>query len=226
MKITKIEWCDCTINPVIGCKRGCPYCYARRMNNRFNWTPDFSIPQFFSERLKQIKGKKPKSIFMDSMSDIEFWTNKWIEEILCAIHKNPQHNYIFLTKSSALPYNLFYKQTFEDSKNLFFGKTVTINKQIEFTDNYNFDFLSIEPLHGPLNLRIKKKVRLKQIIIGAETGNRKDKIIPKKEWIDSIVKQADEYGVRVFMKDSLIPIVGEENMRRDLVWAIRPKEEL
>jgi len=57
-----------------------------------------------------------------------------------------------------------------------------------------------------------------QVIIGAETGNRKEKVIPKKEWIDSLCKQADEFGIKVFMKDSLIPIVGEKNMRRELIW--------
>lgn len=25
MKKTKIDWCDCTVNPVIGCKNGCAY---------------------------------------------------------------------------------------------------------------------------------------------------------------------------------------------------------
>ena len=30
MKKTKIDWCDCTINPVVGCKNGCKYCYAAR----------------------------------------------------------------------------------------------------------------------------------------------------------------------------------------------------
>ena len=218
MKVTKIEWCDCTINPVIGCKRGCPYCYARRMNNRFNWTPDFSIPQFFSERLKQIKGKKPKSIFMDSMSDIEFWQPEWIKEVLLAIKKKPQHKYIFLTKNNALPYDFFYDKTFVKSNNIYFGKSVTFNSQVKFTDSFNFDFLSVEPVLEKVSLDIRPNKMLKQIIIGAETGNRKGKVIPKKEWIDDLCAQADSAEIMVFMKDSLIPIVGEENMRRELIW--------
>lgn len=35
MNKTKIEWCDSTWNPVTGCYHGCPYCYARRMVERF-----------------------------------------------------------------------------------------------------------------------------------------------------------------------------------------------
>ena len=30
---TKIEWCSHTWNPVTGCQRGCPYCYARAIVN-------------------------------------------------------------------------------------------------------------------------------------------------------------------------------------------------
>ena len=30
MNKTKIEWCDSTLNSVVGCTYGCPYCYARK----------------------------------------------------------------------------------------------------------------------------------------------------------------------------------------------------
>ena len=35
MNKTKIEWCDATWNPVVGCKHGCDYCYAKRIAARF-----------------------------------------------------------------------------------------------------------------------------------------------------------------------------------------------
>ncbi len=35
MNKTSIDWCDFTWNPVTGCRRGCPYCYARAMARRF-----------------------------------------------------------------------------------------------------------------------------------------------------------------------------------------------
>lgn len=48
------------------------------------------------------------------------------------------------------------------------------------------------------------------VIIGAETGNRKGKVIPKKEWIESIVASCIENNVPIFMKNSLKEIWGEE----------------
>jgi protein gp37 len=35
MKNTKIDWAGSTWNPVTGCKNDCPYCYARRIAERF-----------------------------------------------------------------------------------------------------------------------------------------------------------------------------------------------
>ena len=56
------------------------------------------------------------------------------------------------------------------------------------------------------------------VIIGAETGNRKGKVTPQPEWIHKIVEEAKEYNVPVFMKDSLIPIIGEDQMLREFPW--------
>lgn len=48
------------------------------------------------------------------------------------------------------------------------------------------------------------------IIVGAETGSRKDKVIPRREWIENIVEQCRKYNIPVFMKPSLTDIWGEE----------------
>ena len=238
MKKTKIDWCDSTINPVVGCPRGCEYCYARKMNDRFKWIPDFSKPQFFPERLKQFESKKPKSIFINSMSDIEYWTGEQMKSTISVIKANKHHKYIFLTKAGSAPYDLFFYHSFHqkneeksslniktadaaEGQHVFLGKTITGQADITFTDYYNFDFLSIEPIHEAITLgNTRKGSNLKQVIIGAETGNRKGKVIPKKEWIDSIVKQADRYGIKIFMKESLRKIMSKEFRQDKLIWAV------
>ena len=58
------------------------------------------------------------------------------------------------------------------------------------------------------------------IIIGAETGNRKGKVIPQKQWIDDIVKQADERKVKVFMKESLRQLMGKDFRQDRLIWEV------
>ncbi|MBR1494285.1 MAG: hypothetical protein IJ601_04485 [Acidaminococcaceae bacterium] len=56
------------------------------------------------------------------------------------------------------------------------------------------------------------------IVTGAETGNRKDKIVPKRKWVAGLADVCKREEIPLFMKDSLIPIIGEENMRREFPW--------
>jgi len=217
MKQTKIEWCDTTINPVVGCPRGCEYCYARRMNGRkLPWSiSDFSKPEFRPYALKALKSKKPKSIFMNSMSDIEFWSNEQANFVYDAIVANPQHRYIFLTKGS---------KTMTRRDYIFNGMTITSQNDIKNIHG-NIDFLSIEPILEPIYLleeadpnRRASIETLKVVILGAETGNRKGRIIPQKEWLDDIVAQCDSHGISVFMKNSLKQLMGADFRQDTLPW--------
>ena len=47
------------------------------------------------------------------------------------------------------------------------------------------------------------------IIVGAETGRRKDKVIPKREWIEKLVDLCNKAEIPIFMKSSLADIWGE-----------------
>ena len=74
-----IEWTDATWNPVTGCTKispGCKHCYAERMANRLkamgqpNYRNGFEVtlqPQMLELPLQW---KKPKRIFVNSMSDL------------------------------------------------------------------------------------------------------------------------------------------------------------
>lgn len=229
MKKTKIDWCDCTINPVVGCQNGCKYCYGEKINCRFHIVKNWKQPEYFPERLKQFESKKPKSVFIDSMSDIGCWRQEWYDEVMNAIGNNAQHRYIALTKrpDGFLANNTSYAaRRGRLIRNFFVGVSVTSKLSFAHYGSvlHYFDFLSIEPLLAPVGLidwAINQRTsNIKLLIIGAETGTRADKVIPQKEWVDDIVSQADAAGVSVFMKDSLRAIMGDDFRQDKLLWEV------
>ena len=76
--------------------------------------------------------------------------------------------------------------------------------------------LSIEPLRGDAAKFIDFEY-FAWAIIGAETGNRKGKIAPRREWVENIVGACKAAGVPVFMKDSLADIWGGP-LLREFPW--------
>jgi len=185
-------------------------------------------PTFYRNRLSEPQHtKKPQNIFVCSMADLfgEWVPQEWIDEIRVACSKADWHNYLFLTKNPS-GYEKIYKYELDYSPYFWFGTTVTDDASFAERGYELFEvthgcrqphrFLSIEPLHGQIKEKsLRNACLLDWIIIGAETGNRKGKVTPKREWIDDIVSACDRGGVPVFMKNSLIPIMGEENMRRE-----------
>lgn len=175
-----IGWADFTWNPITGCKRGCEYCYARKIHNRFNKTP-FSDIVFHEGRLKDpLKVKKPSKIFVGSMSDIEYWKPYMIAGVFSIVScEGNYHTYMFLSKFSHCYHEYYPKNTMQ-------GLTETLQRPATFRYHSRLPrpFVSIEPIMGKLIYDIPDRIEL--IIVGAETGNRKDKVIPQKEWIQSI----------------------------------------
>lgn len=230
MKKTKIEWCDSTWNPVTGCLHGCEYCYARRIAERFadktNLTyvdgvkpshlknipyPYGFFPTLHPDRLEEpARMTKPRNIFVCSMADLfgNWVPQEWIQEVFNACEKAPQHNYLFLTKNPKR-YEKVLDRYFP--QNMWFGwsQDGPVGDALKHETHHSIQsFVSLEPFLRPfetMNIR-----GVDWVIIGAETGNRKGKVIPQKEWIDKIVHQCKECGVPVFMKDSLIEIMGDE----------------
>ena len=221
MKKTKIDWCDSTINCVYGCPNGCKYCYGNVMNNRFHYCKDWKVPEWKPKHLKDFYSKKPKSIFIDSMSDIGTWKQEWFNAVVKAINDNPQHCYIALTKRFDRLKELINMCDSGVVTNLHIGTTVTTQAQADRYTIFDLwserlDFFCIYPILEPIRLSVFPKT----LIIGAETGNRKGKVIPQKEWIYSLVAQADKHNCIVFMKESLRKIMGDDFRQDKLLWEI------
>lgn len=177
------------------------------------------MPTFHRYRLNEPqKIKKPQNIFVCSMADLfgDWVPEEWIEEVFKACEAAPQHNYLFLTKNPKRYCDMANLGTLPFNNNFWYGSTITSKTDTRFGGRFeDHCFLSIEPLTENLNAGIGSFGSADWIIIGAETGNRKGKIIPEKAWIDNIVETAALTQRPIFMKDSLIPIVGEANMRRE-----------
>src|SRR5262245_50281601 len=104
-----IEWTDATWNPVRGCTKispGCKNCYAERFAERFRGVPGHPFEQGFDLRFVPdalelpLKWKKPRRIFVNSMSDLfhEDVPEDFIVRVLGVIDAAPQHQFQILTK--------------------------------------------------------------------------------------------------------------------------------
>jgi protein gp37 len=141
--------------------------------------------------------KKPSTVFVGSMCDLfgEWVPDEWIATVFAACAAAPQHRYLFLTKNP----HRYAKIELPDASNFWFGITLTGASVEDYTHSADADvFLSIEPLLG--ELPSYDLSRVKWVIIGAETGNRRGKITPKREWVEHIVNDSDAAGVPVLMK--------------------------
>ena len=208
MNLTKIEWCDYSLNPIVGCPHNCVYCYARnqakRQKQRCSLCYQF-IPHPHLERLKHLSFRqKPKKIFMDSMWD---WNSSEVEEewllaIIDKMRECPQHTFQILSKKPK------GYDRFEFPSNAWLGTSVTTSADCHRIDtlvdlkNANVKFVSIEPIHGKIDFWFPKE-GIDWIIIGAETGNRKGKIKPLNEWITLIIENARTEGIPLFLKGNL-----------------------
>lgn len=172
------------------------------------------------------KWEKPRTIFVCSMADLfgEWVPDEWIKEVFEACEAAPQHRYLFLTKNPERYMELASNGVItKDQSNFWFGSTATAPEMPFFWHNEVNTFVSIEPILAPFkdltDDGIDPVSKVKWIIVGAETGSRKDKAVPRKSWVDEIVSTAKKTGTPVFMKDSLRDLMGDD-FRQEFPWEV------
>ena len=202
------------MNLVIGCTIGCSYCYARNNVRRFHMTEDFSRPEYFPGKLRLMDRKRPQNLLLTGMSDFSDWNPEWREEVFARIARNPQHQYIFLTKR---PEKIQFSTELD---NVWFGVTVTSAKEKgriqamrEHIRAKHYQ-VSFEPMFD--NIGEVDFTGIEWIVVGTETGRRKGKSESKQEWVWNLTNQAHSRGIPVFMKEDLLPVMGEAQMIQEL----------
>lgn len=178
-------------------------------------------PTFHRYKLNEPqKWKKPRNIFVCSMADLfgEWVPDEWIQEVLQACDKAAQHRYLFLTKNPARLCKMASAGILPCHDNWWFGSTLDNKNAKRFQGGIKYHtFTSIEPLTEHMHVGLGSFGSDEWVIVGAETGNRKDKIAPKREWVENIVEAAQITGMKVFMKESLRGLMGED-FRKEFPW--------
>ncbi|MCP4083422.1 MAG: phage Gp37/Gp68 family protein [Planctomycetaceae bacterium] len=211
---SQIEWTDATWNPVTGCTKigsGCDNCYAERFAERWRGIKNHPYEQGFDLRLwpsrlvQPASWKKPRMIFVNSMSDLfhKEVDRGYIDQVFDAMEEANWHVYQVLTKRSSLmrryirkrysgapvPSHIWLGVSVEDAAHK--GR---INHLREI--NSEARFISFEPLLGAIG-----NVNLSGIawaIVGGESGPCARAMTP--EWATKLRDQCVAESVAFFFK--------------------------
>lgn len=207
---TKIEWTECSWNPITGCTKisdGCAHCYAATLTRRLvamhnpRYKNGFNVT--VHEDLIDLpkKWKTPRKIFVNSMSDIfhEAVSDEIILRIFKTMNECPQHEFQVLTKRPERLRTL--NGRIQWTKNIWMGVTIENNKYLNRADmlresGAKVKFISAEPLIGEINnINLDK---IDWIIVGGESGSQARPM--NIEWVRAIRDKAQREQVAFFFK--------------------------
>lgn len=207
---TKIEWTEVSWNPVTGCTKlsdGCKNCYAATLTRRLVAMHNPRYKNGFEVTIHEdllelpLKWKTPKTIFVNSMSDLfhEKVPDEIILKIFETMNKCPQHIFQVLTKRPERLAVLNDKITW--TKNIWMGVTIENNKYLKRADLLRqtgayIKFISAEPLLGEIDTI--NLADIDWIIVGGESGPHARPM--NKEWVLSIRNLAKKSKTAFFFK--------------------------
>jgi len=219
---SKIEWCDHTFNPWIGCQKvspGCDHCYAEAMMDkrygRVKWGPHGE-----RKRTSEDNWKKPlvwakranghrSRVFCASLAD---WLDnrvprEWRSDLGRLIEATPRLDWLLLTKRpenyeklapcrlDKIPANVWLGVTCEDQPHYERRWGVLSRPRISAT----FKFVSYEPALGPLTLQHQPGESVPDwIICGGESGPGARRMKPA--WVGALREECADLNIPFFMK--------------------------
>lgn len=211
-----IEWTEATWNPTTGCSKvssGYTHCYAETLTKRLHamGQPKYRNGFAYSEHPSAVNlplgWKKPRRIFVNSMSDLfhEHATPDFVWQCFEVMLKANWHTYQILTKRPRRMAD--FSERFEEHFNRTIPKHIWLGTSIEDADTLfrleklrkarcEIRFISFEPLLGsigPINLD-----DIHWVIVGGESGAGYRPV--KKEWVLDIIEQCRYQNIPIFFK--------------------------
>ena len=206
---TKIEWTEATWNPTTGCTKvseGCKNCYAEKMAKRLQamgmkrYQNGFQLTLHWDLIDLPLRWKKPRKIFVNSMSDLFHpeVPDEFIQKVFETMNCAPHHIFQVLTKRpervAAIAHQLSW------TSNIWMGTSVENMRVVERVDHLRkvparVRFLSCEPLLGPLKLNLEG---IHWVIVGGESGPGARPM--DGQWVREIRDQCVKENVAFFFK--------------------------
>jgi protein gp37 len=210
MAQSSIEWTEMTWNPTTGCTKlspGCKYCYAEIMARRLKgmglgkYSNGFELALHEGALELPYSWKKPKLVFVNSMSDL-FHKDipfSFIQKVFDVMNENPQHVFQVLTKRADIM--LRHADKLNWTPNIWMGVTVE-NAEVLSRIDYlkltpaSIKFLSCEPLLGPLTgIDISG---IDWVIVGGESGRNPRPML--EDWVIELQELCAVMDVPFFFK--------------------------
>jgi protein gp37 len=206
---TSIPWTDYTLNVVRGCTKvspGCAHCYAEKIARRFRGKRGNPYERGFDLRVvpslldKPYRLRKPRMIFVDSMSDLfhEKVPEAYLQAVFSMMQATPRHTYQILTKRADRLAQLAPRLPWP--KNVWMGVSVETQAYVDRVDRLRevpaaVRFISAEPLLGPLTLDL---TGIQWVIAGGESGSGFRPM--DAAWVRSVRDQCVAASVPFFFK--------------------------
>ena len=218
---TSIEWTDCTWNPVAGCTiltAGCTNCYAmtmaarleamglekyrgltRKSGGRAKWTGAITLDHSALDIPR--KWKKPRRVFVNSMSDL-FHPDvpaDFIEQVWNVMAETPRHTYQILTKRPERMAEI--TPNLVRLPNVWLGTSVEDSRVLHRLNDLRrvpaaIRFVSFEPLIGSVAGASLEGIHW--AIVGGESGPGSRPMLP--EWVDEIEAMCRRADTAFFFK--------------------------
>jgi protein gp37 len=211
MTSSKIEWTDSTWNPITGCTKiseGCRHCYAERMASRLKlmgvkrYRGGFNVCIHEDLFEQPLSWKKPRTIFLNSMSDIfhEAIPFDVIHKLFKVMEQCPQHTFQVLTKRAEILAD--FAPNLPWPKNVWMGVTVESEEyasRIKYlkTVPAAIRFISFEPLINAIN-PIHSLKGIQWVIVGGESGPGARAM--DQSWVSTLKQMAERDGSAFFFK--------------------------